>query len=122
MNSVSSGKTTMPNGSRCMCGSGFRVTWPRRYAVRSPPSKANQACAASCTVRLMISATNHRVAWVQSGAAAWTATSGLPIGVGAAVRAVVGQVGDHLLDLKFGRRQLVLADRQQRRGALDLLG
>ena len=37
----------MPKGSRRMCGTGLRVTWPPRAAVSSPPIFATSACAAS---------------------------------------------------------------------------
>ena len=40
---VSSGTTTMPTGSRLMCGVGSTVSWPPWYAVGSPPRKAAQA-------------------------------------------------------------------------------
>src|SRR5216684_9259381 len=41
------GITTMPQGSRWMCGTGLSVTWPLEAAVVSPPSLATRAWAAS---------------------------------------------------------------------------
>src|SRR5579859_2428006 len=41
------GITTMPHGSRLICGIGFSVTCPPRSAVSSPPSFATSACEAS---------------------------------------------------------------------------
>src|SRR6266850_8104477 len=58
---VRSGTTSMPIGSRRMCGRGDSETCPPRYAVRSPPRSAAQACAASCTVVEKRKATNQRI-------------------------------------------------------------
>jgi len=41
------GITTMPQGSRCMCGTGLSDTCPPANAVSSPPILAASACAAS---------------------------------------------------------------------------
>jgi hypothetical protein len=45
-----SGRSTIPTGSRRMCGTGLSDTCPPWYAVRSPPRCAAQAWAASCSV------------------------------------------------------------------------
>ena len=47
INHESMGTTTMPNGSRRMCGTGLSVTWPPRAAVSSPSFSALQAWADS---------------------------------------------------------------------------
>src|SRR5271165_3049124 len=44
------GTTTIPNGERRMCGMGLRETCPPSAAVKSPPSLATSACAASWQV------------------------------------------------------------------------
>src|SRR6266849_4826024 len=44
------GITTMPHGSRWMCGTGLSVTWPPEAAVVSPPILATRAWAASWQV------------------------------------------------------------------------
>src|SRR5487761_523106 len=41
------GTTTIPNGERRICGIGLSVTCPPSAAVKSPPSLATSACAAS---------------------------------------------------------------------------
>src|SRR5215470_5126034 len=45
--SIKMGTTTMPQGSRWMCGTGLSVTCPPSEAVWSPPIFAARACAAS---------------------------------------------------------------------------
>src|SRR6267143_4196984 len=67
------GITTMPHGSRWMCGTGFSETCPPRAAVSSPPSLATSACAASWHVVENRNATYHTNPYARS----WGENSGM---------------------------------------------